>query len=94
MFPGWGRLEADLSAAVDAGDDVKLSTIEAMTVLGEIQRLRIRLDGATRLLGAVVDGTGCWHSEQGYAPCAFLGVNDFLTDRPKRRRWWRRGDVG
>jgi hypothetical protein len=48
MFPGWGRLEEELAAAVDAGDDMKLSTIEVMTVLGEVQRLQHRLDRAKR----------------------------------------------
>lgn len=90
MFPGWGRLEAELAAAVDAGDDMKLSTIEVMTVLGEVQRLRHCLDAAALLLRRVTDGTGCWHSEQGYMPCSFRGVDGFLAGMPKRRRWWRR----
>jgi hypothetical protein len=90
MFPGWDRLEGDLSAAVAAGDDVKLSTIEAMTVLGEVQRLKTRLEQAAGLLGEVACGNGCWHAEQGYAPCAFRGVEGFLAEMPKRRRWWRR----
>lgn len=88
MYPGWGRLEDDLSAAVDAGDDVKLSTIEAMTILGEVQRLKHRLDQAARLLTEVACGNGCWHGDQGYAPCTFRGVEGFLADMPKRRRWW------
>jgi hypothetical protein len=91
VFPGWERLESDLSAAADAGDDVKLSPIEVMMVLGEVRRLGRRLDGAARLLRQVADGDGCWGSEQGYSPCAFRGVDGFLADVPKRRRrWWSR----
>lgn len=90
MFPGWGRLEEELAAAVDAGDDMKLSTIEVMTVLGEVQRLQHRLDRATRLLGQVAVGNGCWHAEQGYMACPFPGIDRFLAAAPKRRRWWRR----
>ncbi|WP_194898673.1 hypothetical protein [Catenulispora pinisilvae] len=90
VFPGWERLESDLSAAADAGDDVKLSAVEVLTLLGEVQRLGRRLDGAARLLRQVTDGRGCWASEQGYLPCAFRGVDGFLAELPKRRWWWRR----
>jgi hypothetical protein len=90
MFPGWERLEEELAAAVDAGDDMKLSTIEVMTVLGEVQRLQRRLDQATQLLGQVAVGNGCWHAEQGYTSCPFPGIDRFLAATPKRRRWWRR----
>ena len=83
-------MEEELAAAVDAGDDMKLSTIEVMTVLGEVQRLQRRLDQATQLLGQVAVGNGCWHVEQGYTACPFPGIDRFLAATQKRRRWWRR----
>jgi hypothetical protein len=88
-FPGWDRLQADLSAAADSGDEIKLTAVEVLVVLGEHQRLRRRLDRATRLLRQVLAGGDCHGSQQGYAPCEFRGVDGFLAGVPKRR-WWRR----
>lgn len=91
-FPGWARLEQDIVAAVNVGDDVKLSTVQAMTLLGEMARLKGLLDETARVMRRVQGGRDCWGSEQGYAACEFRGVQQLLDGAPKRsrRRWWRR----
>lgn len=88
-FPGWSRTEADLDACASGGDELKLTAVEAMTILGEVQRLRDRLDWAARILRGVAVGNGCWAVQQGYEACEFQGVGEFLAGEPKRRRWWR-----
>ena len=91
-FPGWPRIEAELKACAAAGNDVKLSAVEVMVVLGEVGRLQDRASDAARILRSVALGNGCHGSEQGYAPCQFRGVDGFLAGQPVRRRWlWRRG---
>lgn len=89
-FPGWARLRTDLADCAAGGDELKLTAVEAMVVLGEVDRLSGRLDWAVRILRAVTAGNGCWASDQGYTPCAFREVDEFLAGEPKRRRWWRR----
>lgn len=90
-FPGWPRIEADLTACAASGDDVKLSAVEVMIVLGEVGRLRGQPADAAGILRVVAAGDGCWGVKQGYAPCQFRGVNGFLAGQSVRRRWWRRG---
>lgn len=89
-FPGWPRIEADLTACAASGDDAKLSAVEVMIVLGEVGRLQDRAADAARILRAVTLGNGCHGSEQGYAPCVFQGVDGLLAGQPARRRWWQR----
>lgn len=91
-FPGWPRVEAELIACINVGDKATLSAPDAMVVLGEMARVKGRLDDAVKVLRRVQDGDGCFGSEQGYAPCAFRGVQQLLDGAPKRR-WWRRRDV-
>jgi hypothetical protein len=83
-------LEADLAACAAGGDEVKLTAVEAMVVLGEVGRLQERLDRAVQLMRKVSIGEGCFGSQQGYQPCTFQNVDLFLADTPKRNRWWRR----
>jgi hypothetical protein len=88
-FPGWPRLEADLSAAADAGNDVKLSPVEILVVIGEHQRMQRRLDWATQIMRRVLAGDGCHGFQQGYPACEFREADAFVKGTPKRR-WWRR----
>lgn len=87
-FPGWSRLRADLADCAAGGDELKLTAVEAMTILGEVDRLNGRLEQAARILRDVMAGNGCWAVQQGYATCEWQGVDEFLTGSPRRRLWW------
>lgn len=91
-FPGWLRLRTDLADYAAGGDELKLTAVEAMVVLGEIDRLNSRLDWAARILRGVTAGNGCWAVQQGYGACEQRDVDEFLAGAPQRRsRWpWRR----
>lgn len=91
-FPGWARLRIDLADCAAGGDELKLTAVEAMVVLGEVDRLNARLDWAVRILRGVAAGDGCWVVRQGYEACERPGVDEFLAGVPRRRsRWpWRR----
>jgi len=89
--PGYAHAEAELKIAADTGTKAIIDAIGAMAILGEMQRLRDRLDAAGRLLRAGTVGGHCWASQQGYAACEQPGVGEFLARHlPQRRRWWRR----
>ena len=88
--PGYAHAEAELKIAANTGTKAIIDAIGAMAILGEMQRLRDRLDTAGRLLRAGTVGGHCWASQQGYAACEQPGVGEFLAGQPARRRWWRR----
>lgn len=87
-FPGWARLRTDLADCAAGGDELKLTAVEAMVVLGEVDRLNARLGWAARILRGVVAGNGCWAVQQGYGAREFGGVDEFLAGVPRRRLWW------
>lgn len=87
-FPGWSRLRADLADCAAGGDELKLTAVEAMVVLGEVDRLNSRLDWAVRILRGVAVGNGCWAVQQGYGACEQQNVGEFLAGAPRRRLWW------
>lgn len=87
-FPGWARLRTDLADCAAGGDEVKLTAVEAMVVLGEVDRLGERLEWAVRILRGVAAGNGCWAVQQGYEACEYGGVDEFLAGAPRRRLWW------
>lgn len=89
-FPGWPRVEAELIACINAGDKATLSAPEAMVVLGEMARRRVREAEWAEAGRQVKAGVGCWGSGQGYAPCEFRDMQRLLDGAPKRRPWWRR----
>jgi len=89
--PGYAHAEAELKSAADMGTKAIIDAIGAMAILGEMQRLRDRLDAATRLLRCVADGRSCWASTaHGLEACEVSGLDEFLARRPARKRWWRR----
>lgn len=97
-YPGWKRLQADLARAADAGESVTLTALDVMVILGEAKqaaaetkRLRDRLGWATALLRQVERGEDCNGWQHGWAPCEVRGLDLFMADTPKRRRWWRHG---
>jgi hypothetical protein len=101
-YPGWELLKQELAAAIDSGEGTALSSVQAMTVLGEMQRreeemqrLDARLNWALRLLRQVKDGNSCWHFSQGFEQCVPPGVELFLQGAPRRRWWqsWRRQET-
>lgn len=91
-FPGWARLRTDLADCAAGGDELKLTAVEAMTILGEVDRLNARLDRAARILRGVAIGNGCWAVQQGYEACERRDVDEFFAGTSRRRlRWpWRR----
>lgn len=89
-YPGSAHAEADLLYAARSGDNAKLTAVGAMAVLGELGRLRNRLDVTTDLLRASASGGSCWAARQGYTACEVPGVGEFLAGQPARKRWWKR----
>jgi len=90
-YPGYAHAEAELKTAADTGTKAIIDAIGAMAILGEMQRLRDRLDTAGRLLRCVADGRSCWASTaHGFEACEIPGVDEFLAGQPQERRWWRR----
>jgi hypothetical protein len=89
--PGYAHAEAELKTAADTGTKAIIDAIGAMAILGEMQRLRDRLDMAGRLLRCIADGRSCWASTtHGLEACEVPGVGEFLVEQPVRKRWWRR----
>lgn len=87
-FPGWARLQTDLADCAAGGDELKLTAVEAMVVLGEVDRLNGRLDWAVRILRGMAAGNGCWAVQQGYEACEQRDVSEFLAGAPRKRPWW------
>lgn len=89
-YPGFTHAEALLRKAADTGEKAILDAVASMAVLGEVARLRERVEVAVRAVRAVADGTGCWAAQQGHATCEHKGVTEVLAGVPLRRRWWHR----
>lgn len=88
-YPGWTALKQELESAVNSGEGITLSSVQAMTMLGAVAQRDARHEKAYRLLQQVHNGSSCWMAREGCEPCSPPGVEQFLDETP-RRRWWRR----
>lgn len=89
-YPGSALAEAELQSAADTGTKAIIDAVGAMAILGELGRLRDRLDVATRLLRASANGSACWAlTAHGMEACEVPGAAEFLAGTGRRRRWWR-----